>query len=517
MWMKMNDYEYIARRIKEFSSLLTEKLGEKQIPEVFTHQREIHSAFFRCIGDSLVMNEHEAQERIREWINRIKQAGIKLHPSNYLGHLYKSVILDLIEDDIIQNSISSHNLIKIIKKIDCLIYYASTFFSKENQQKQENEDHYLTHASMDRKITLQELKDLKRALNEATIFAITNKDDIITYANDKFCQITKYSLSEIIGQNHHDLLFSGYHEEEFFQNILDAIEHGRVWKGEICNKAKDGSLYWVDTTIVPYIDSNGETYQHISIQHDITEQKEAEEKILKTEKLSMVGELAAGIAHEIRNPLTTIRGFVQILDHFSEEKKFLYSKTILEEIDRINFIISEFMVFAKPHTVYFKECNIIELLKKVLHLLGAEAALKNVEISSKFQSEYIFIYGEKNQLTQVFLNMIKNSIEALPIGGKIHISITTKDNHALISIKDNGIGMTEDQLQKLGQPFYTTKDDGNGLGLMVSYKIIEKHKGRISVESKPEKGTQFTITFPLLTKKDKNESEKKHSNDIDFL
>ncbi|PTY90238.1 hypothetical protein B5V90_06480 [Heyndrickxia sporothermodurans] len=238
----------------------------------------------------------------------------------------------------------------------------------------------------------------------------------------------------------------------------------------------------------------------MAIQHDITDQKETEEMLLKTEKLSMVGELAAGIAHEIRNPLTTIRGFVQILDHFSEDKKYLYSKTILSEIDRINLIVSEFMVFAKPHAVYFNECNVIDILNNALHLLGAEASLKNIEISMNFHPTNIYIYGEKNQLTQVFLNIIKNSIEAIPYGGLITISVTIKNNQVLTSIKDNGIGMTEEQVNKIGQPFYTTKDDGNGLGLMVSYKIIEKHKGRITIDSEPNKGTEFLISFPLFIK-----------------
>ncbi|PTY79095.1 hypothetical protein B5V89_07120 [Heyndrickxia sporothermodurans] len=113
--------------------------------------------------------------------------------------------------------------------------------------------------------------------------------------------------------------------------------------------------------------------------------------------------------------------------------------------------------------------------------------------------KYLYLRREKS-LTQVFLNIIKNSIEAIPYGGLITISVTIKNNQVLTSIKDNGIGMTEEQVNKIGQPFYTTKDDGNGLGLMVSYKIIEKHKGRITIESEPNKGTEFLISFPLFTK-----------------
>ncbi|MGE6258138.1 ATP-binding protein [Heyndrickxia sporothermodurans] len=499
-----NDFTRIGRNIKELGSLLSKKIDEKQIPTVFSRNTEIHSSFFHCIGEALSKDEEAAQKIVAQWAEKIIQilthSGGQVHSSFFLGHLYKKAILDCFEEDIIHHPIPSNHLIGMIKKVDALIYYASTFFTTHSQKLLENDLNNFNQDTLEKRITLQELKDLKKALNEATILAITDKNDNITYANDKFCQITKYPLPELIGKNHRDLLNSGFHDKAFLDEILIAIREGRVWKGEIRNKAKDGSYFWVDTTIVPFLNNNGETYQHISIQHDITEQKEAQDMLYKTEKLAMVGELAAGIAHEIRNPLTTIRGFIQILDHFSEENKYLYSKTILNEIDRINFIISEFMVFAKPHASYFCECNIIEIIKKVHNLLSPEAFLKNIDISLNISQNDIFIYGEKNQLTQVFLNMIKNSIEALPNGGDIEISIITKDNQVVISIKDNGIGMTHEQLDKLGEPFYTTKDTGNGLGLMVSYKIIENHKGKINVESAPFKGTTFHINFPFVNK-----------------
>lgn len=215
----------------------------------------------------------------------------------------------------------------------------------------------------------------------------------------------------------------------------------------------------------------------------------------------MIGQLAAGFAHEIRNPLTTIRGFVQLLS--ANEIEPNYASTILDEIDRINFIVSEFMVFAKPHQIYFSDCNIKSILISVVKFLEPEAIMKNVKIKYHFPIEDVVISGEKNQLKQVFLNLIKNSIEAMPTGGKIDIMIERTDQNISITIKDNGIGMESDQVKKLGEPFYTTKQDGNGLGLMVSYKIIQNHKGSVDVKSKSNNGTTFKITFKNQIKKEK--------------
>ncbi|UOK57443.1 ATP-binding protein [Bacillus sp. OVS6] len=196
----------------------------------------------------------------------------------------------------------------------------------------------------------------------------------------------------------------------------------------------------------------------------------------KAEKLSMVGELAAGIAHEIRNPMTAIKGFVQLLDESFDGMK--YADTILAEIERINFIVSEFMVFAKPHATYFSKCSLSEIVKSVIKLLEPEALLKNVVISLSIPSDEVSIFGESNQLKQVFLNMLKNAIESMSAGGNIYVSIEKNLKQIKVSIQDSGIGLSDEEIQKLGIPFYTTKSYGNGLGLMVSYKIVQNHGGK---------------------------------------
>jgi PAS domain S-box-containing protein len=465
---------------------------------------------YHFLGDALCEDIEKARTNITAWADIFNfpnnQPEISLNYSlNSVFHA-RTAILKLLDKEISHNHISAKTVLEIIKVVDPLLDHASNSLTGHYTKYLFNTKFPLPEGNEDLIITLKELMDIKVALNEATIFAITDKNNLLTYVNHHFCEISKYSRDELIGKDHGVIFWSGYHSEEFIQEIWLSIQQGKVWKGEICNKAKDGSLYWVDTTIVPFIDTEGKAYQHISIQYDITEKKRTEEMLLKSEKLSVVGELAAGLAHEVRNPLTTVKGLVQILNHSTEDKKRLYTDIILKEIDRINFIVSEFMVLAKPHAVYFSKCNVIEILKNVIYLLEAEANLKSVVIQNELLNEDVLLYGEKNQLAQVFLNLFKNAMEALPNGGVIRISTKMSDDKIHIAFEDNGIGMTEEQVKRIGEPFYTTKETGTGLGLMVSYKIIENHKGTITVESTLNKGTAFTITLPILRNEMRNEN-----------
>lgn len=349
------------------------------------------------------------------------------------------------------------------------------------------------------KSALKEMSDFKFALDQSAIVAFTDEKGIITSVNENFCQISKYSRDELIGKDH-KILNSGTHSKEFFKELWRTIGTGEVWKGEIQNRAKDGTTYWVDTTIVPFINENGKPYQYIAIRNDITERKRTEEIIHRQDKLAAVGQLAAGVAHEIRNPLTSMRGYTEFLsldETDPQRKEFL--DIILDEIERVNNIVEEFMVLAKPKAIELEEKNIIPVIKNVVSLLEFEARKKNVRLHLECQEEIIQVECDENRLKQVFLNFIKNGIEAMPNGGDLIVRTSINNQNVQISIQDTGVGISEEKLKKLGEPFYTTKKNGNGLGLMVSFKIIESHKGKVYVESELNKGTTFNILLPAKT------------------
>lgn len=347
--------------------------------------------------------------------------------------------------------------------------------------------------------TVKELRDVNFALDQSSIVAITDQKGTITMVNDKFCEISKYTREELLGEDH-KILNSGFHSTAFFKELWKVIGQGNVWKGEIRNKAKDGTYYWVDTTIVPFLNEKGKPYQYLAIRNDITERKKSEEMLHRSDKLSAIGELAAGVAHEIRNPLTSMRGYTEYLqlDEENESRKE-YLDIILDEINRINTIVEEFMMLAKPKSVTFEEKNIIPTLKHALSLLEFEAKRKRVRLFLDCNLDIIQVECDENHLKQVFINLIKNAIEAMPNGGDIVVDVSILDGSVQISIKDNGVGIPQEKLKKIGEPFFTTKEDGNGLGLMVCFQIIEKHKGKIYVESEVNKGTTFNILLPTQT------------------
>ncbi|WP_121612227.1 PAS domain S-box protein [Mesobacillus foraminis] len=349
------------------------------------------------------------------------------------------------------------------------------------------------------KNSLREVSDYKFAIDQAAIVAFTDEKGIIKSVNDKFVEISGYSREELIGSDHR-LLNSGFHSKDFFKNLWRTIGSGKVWKGEIRNKAKDGSFYWVSTTIVPFLNENGKPYQYLAMRSDITERKQTEELLHRQDKLAAVGQLAAGVAHEIRNPLTSMKGYAEFLQLDEEDpqrREFL--DIILDEINRVNNIVEEFMVLAKPKTVELEEKNIVPILRNIVSLLEFEARKRRVKLHFNANNDIVQIECDENRLKQVFLNFIKNGIEAMPDGGDLYVSAEVENNNIEILIKDTGVGIPPEKLQKIGEPFYTTKKEGTGLGLMVSFKIIESHNGKVYIESEQNKGTTFRILLPAKT------------------
>lgn len=228
---------------------------------------------------------------------------------------------------------------------------------------------------------------------------------------------------------------------------------------------------------------------------DITERKKTEEELRNLDKLSTVGQLAASIAHEIRNPLTSLKGFLQLIEQGGDAKRYI--PIMMTELERINQVTSEMLLLSKPQTIQFKDENLSSLLEEVTAFLRSEGNLKGVDIHFIASSPDLTIKCDPNQLKQLFINLIKNAMDATPNGGVIQLTARPKgDTQVEVIVKDDGIGIPEEILSQLGKPFYTTKEKGTGLGLTVCNQIIQSHQGKISFDSTPGKGTTVTVTLP---------------------
>ncbi|WP_077617627.1 ATP-binding protein [Bacillus sinesaloumensis] len=257
-----------------------------------------------------------------------------------------------------------------------------------------------------------------------------------------------------------------------------------------------GEMKTFDVIKVPLFDDEGNRTGLVTIGRDISKLKAAEEMALRREKLSVVGELAAGIAHEIRNPLTTIKGFVQLQKEQNNSTSHI-SDIILSELDRINQIVSELLVFSKPQSKILKEFEVNELIEYVIKLTSHEATLHNVELIVENHAAKSILYGDMNELIQVFVNVIKNSIDAMPDGGKAKIRTRVVKDKVQIEAIDLGVGIPKERLEKIGEPFFTLKEKGMGLGLTMSNKIIQDHGGTFKIKSKVGFGTKVIITLPM--------------------
>ncbi|MED2972994.1 ATP-binding protein [Fictibacillus sp. B-59209] len=229
----------------------------------------------------------------------------------------------------------------------------------------------------------------------------------------------------------------------------------------------------------------------------VIERSLMKQEIEKAEKLNTMGELAASIAHEVRNPLTVVKGFLQLMQQDDKDNNHPYIPLVLSELGRAEVIISDYLNFAKPEFKKLEGFSLSQVLSDVVMLLNALALKQGVELKSDLKPS-LFLFTDRNQLKQAFVNIIKNAIEATPSGGTVTVSLALSGNQALITVADTGKGMTEEQLSRIGTLFYTTKDKGTGLGTTVSVRIIESMQGKVSFKSEVGKGTEVTLRLPAV-------------------
>lgn len=360
--------------------------------------------------------------------------------------------------------------------------------------------------------TEKEVDDLRHALDNASIVAFTDSKGTITYVNDKFCEISKYSREELIGQTHR-IVNSGYHPKEFFVDLWKTISSGKIWKGEVKNRAKDGSYYWVFTTIVPFMTSKGRPFKYVAIRTDITEQKAAQEQaerqraaLAHSEKMASVGELAAGIAHELGNPLATIRGRMEFLKmqiqagNGSAEATLKTVDTVESLCDRMTSIIRGMKSLSRDGANDpFQKAHVGRLIKDVLGFTWESFKNHNIKVHAEEIDDNLTLWCQETQISQVFVNLINNAKDAIkPLDERwIKIEVLDCGENLEIAVTDSGKGIPKELRDKIMEPFFTTKPmgEGTGLGLSVSTAIISNHGGSLRIdEACPN--TRFIVSLP---------------------
>lgn len=302
-----------------------------------------------------------------------------------------------------------------------------------------------------------------------------------------------YDPKDLIGTTSHLLV----HPCDSWDNI-DPFLKGEIDIATFTYRIKHaaGHYVWTETTVTSIKDPlTNKPKEILSINRDITARKKLVEQLIEAENLSVASKLAAGVAHEIRNPLTTIKGFLQLLSTESPTK-LEYVSLMLSEIERIESITHDLMLLAKPTGKPKKQFNVRKIIEEVMLLLEIEAYKSKVQFMIEPIDNPIYILCDEAKIKQVFINMIKNGIEAMENGGLLKVTLENRDKTICISIADEGTGIAEKDFENLGEAFFTTKMNGNGLGLMMCNKIIKEHNGTIKVHSKLNHGTTFEILLP---------------------
>ncbi|GGB40098.1 hypothetical protein GCM10007199_01570 [Fictibacillus barbaricus] len=348
------------------------------------------------------------------------------------------------------------------------------------------------------RVLLEESEARYRLLAENAMDMITTHtpDGSFTYVSPASYALLGKKPEEILGESGYGMLHPD--DEEISRMAHEALIQGPCTKTiPFRLQHKDGHYVWLETSCKSIADDTGEVVEIIGVTRDISDRKRSEDMLRQSDKLSIVGQLAASVAHEIRNPLTSLKGFIQLLQESKQLDAANYYTIMDKELNRIDQIMGQLLLLAKPQVRTYKKTCLKEIVEFVETLLQPEAIVQNVRINTELSAELPLIYAEENELKQVLINLLKNAIDSMAIGGEITIRGELLEDKIHLSVEDQGCGIPADHIQKMCEPFYTTKEKGTGLGLMVSSKIMKEHKGELKFESVEGKGTTVRMILPL--------------------
>jgi PAS domain S-box-containing protein len=342
---------------------------------------------------------------------------------------------------------------------------------------------------------VRRLEEMRDALDQAAIVAATDHRGLITYVNEKFCEISKYSREELIGQDHR-IINSGHHPKEFMRDLWSTIAQGRVWRGELRNRAKDGSTYWVDTTIVPFLNSDGKPRQYLAIRSDITQRKAAEALLREQDALAQLGQLAAVVAHEVRNPLAGLRGSLQILESRlpREMREREIIGPMIQRIDGLSRIVQDMLLFARPQPATRRRLELRQIISDAVSSARAAGPEFQSEVTVTGVDAVVLADGEL--LRSVLLNLLLNACQAS--GDRpVEISAVVRADGCHIEVRDRGPGIAPDVRDRVFEPFFTTKSTGTGLGLPIVKRVMTALDGSVALRPREGGGTVAEIVVPM--------------------
>lgn len=344
--------------------------------------------------------------------------------------------------------------------------------------------------------SLRSLDEIRYALDQAAIVAATDHRGIITYVNDKFCEISHYSRDELIGQDHR-IVNSGYHPKEFIRDLWRTIARGSVWRGELRNRTKEGSFYWVDTTIVPFLDGEGKPRQYLAIRYDVTARKNAEAQLREQSALAKLGQLAAMVAHEVRNPLAGLRASLQVMDRrVSEPRDRSVIAAMIQRIDGLNEKIEDLLLYARPKPPRRQAVDIKPLMRDVAATAQASTGRTNAPIP--ICGDDVKASADPDMLRAALLNIMLNACQAA--GNKeVDVRVAADNGFCRIAVLDRGPGIPPEVRDRIFEPFFTTRVNGTGLGLAIVKRMVELQEGTVTLADRPDGGTIAEVTIPLAS------------------
>src|SRR5215210_7484848 len=320
------------------------------------------------------------------------------------------------------------------------------------------------------------LEEIRYALDQAAIVAVTDQRGVITYVNDKFCEISGYSREELLGQDHR-IINSGYHPKEFIRDLWRTIAQGQIWRGELRNRAKDGSYYWVDTTIVPFLDDRGKPRQYLAIRSDVTQRKAAEAQLMNQAALAQLGQIAAVVAHEVRNPLAGVKGSLQVLRSRpaieSGDKQII--EAMILRLDALNSKVDDILRFARPRSPVLEVLDV----RSVLADARAEASATG-GCAIRLPDTEGWVRADREMLRAIILNLLMNACQS-GSADAIEVMVHQDGEWCRIDIADRGTGFGDTDPERLFQAFHTTKTSGTGLGLAITRRLVTLQGGTVKL------------------------------------